>query len=262
MGRALVGGLMRRAVRPEHVRVADASDAVRAGLERDFSVRTYADNAAAIADAEMIVVAVKPQDSAAVLSRLAPGLRSARPLMMSVVAGIQIASLSAWCGKELAIVRAMPNRPALLGAGATGIFAPPGVSAAQRALAEAVMRSVGEVVWLRAEHEIDLVTALSGSGPAYFFLLGEHMTRAAIDLGLEPQAARTLAVATLHGAGLLAQVEGDLARLRAEVASKGGTTEAAVRAFEDAGLGATVADAMAAAARRAGELAVQFGAER
>ncbi len=260
MGRALVGGLVRRGVRPEHIRVGDASDAVRGALERDFGIRTDADNTAAIADAAVLVVAIKPQDSAVVLSRLAPQLGTRRPLIISVVAGIRIASLETWCGEELTIVRAMPNRPALLGAGATGIYAPERVSPGQRALAEAVMRSVGEVVWLRAEHEIDLVTALSGSGPAYFFLLGEHMTQAAIGLGLEPETARTLAVATLYGAGLLGHAEGDLARLRAEVASKGGTTEAAVRAFESDGLGASVASAMSAAARRARELAEEFGA--
>ena len=259
MGRALVGGLVRRGVRPEHIRVGEASDVVRGALERDFGIRTYADNAAAIADATVIVVAIRPQDSAVVLSRLAPQLRTRQPLVVSVVAGIRIASLSAWCGEDLPIVRAMPNRPALLGAGATGIFAPERVSAALRARAEMVMRSVGEVVWLRAEHEIDLVTALSGSGPAYFFLLGEHMTQAAIGLGLEPATARTLAVATLYGAGLLGHAEGDLARLRAEVASQGGTTEAAVRAFQSAGLEATVASAMSAAARRATELAEEFG---
>ena len=262
MGRALVGGLLRRGMRPEHVRVSDASDAVRASLEQDFNVRTHADNAAAIADAAVLVLAVRPQDSAAVLSRLAPQLRAARPLIVSVVAGIRIASLSGWCGEDLAIVRAMPNRSALLGAGATGIFAPERVSAAQRALAQAVMHSVGAVVWLRAEHEIDLVTALSGSGPAYFFLLGEHMTQAAIGLGLEPETARTLAVATLYGAGLLAHAEGDLARLRAEVASSGGTTEAALKVFAGAGLDATVASALSAAARRARELAEQFGGSR
>ena len=262
MGRALVGGLVRRGVRPEHIRVGDASAAVRGALERDFGIRTHADNRAAIADASVLVVAIKPQDSAAVLAQLAPQLRAQRPLIVSVVAGIRIASLTAWCGEGLAILRAMPNRPALLGAGATGIFAPAGVSPAQRALAESVMRSVGEVAWLRAEHEIDLVTALSGSGPAYFFLLGEHMTQAAIELGLEPATARTLAVACLYGAGLLAHEEGDLTRLRAEVASKGGTTEAAVRAFEAGGLDATVASAMSAAARRARELAEEFGAQQ
>lgn len=259
MGRALVGGLVRRGVRPENIRVGEASAVVRGALERDYGIRAYADNAAAIAAASVVVVAIKPQDSAVVLSRLAPQLRTQRPLIVSVVAGIRIASLVAWCGENLTIVRAMPNRPALLGAGATGIFAPEHVSAAERALAEAVMRSVGEAVWLRAEQEIDLVTALSGSGPAYFFLLGEHMTQAAIGLGLEPETARTLAVATLYGAGVLGHAEGDLARLRAEVASKGGTTEAAVRAFEADGLGALVASAMSAAARRARELAEEFG---
>jgi pyrroline-5-carboxylate reductase len=157
----------------------------------------------------------------------------------------------------------MPNRPALVGAGATGLFASPDVSAAHRAKAEAVMRAVGEVVWVPTEDALDVVTALSGSGPAYFFLLAELMMQAAIDLGLEPDAARRLAVATLHGAGLLAHSsDGDLARLRMEVTSKGGTTEAALKVLNGADLRGIVAQALEAATRRGGELAAQFGTTR
>jgi pyrroline-5-carboxylate reductase len=145
-------------------------------------------------------------------------------------------------------------------AGVTGLYAPPQVSAEHRAAAEQLLRAVGEIVWVGAEGDLDIVTALSGSGPAYCFLLAELMMQAAIGLGLEPQAARTLAVATLYGAGQLAHAsDGDLARLRAEVTSKGGTTEAALRVFEAEGLGGLVARALAAATQRGRELATQFG---
>jgi pyrroline-5-carboxylate reductase len=148
----------------------------------------------------------------------------------------------------------------LVGAGATGLFAPPSVSETDRARAEAVMRATGEVVWVRDEAHIDAVTALSGSGPAYFFYLAEAMAQAGVDLGLDPDVAKRLAVATLHGAGMLARMsDGDLARLRAEVTSKGGTTEAALKEMTAADLRGIVGRAMDAAARRGGELAAQFG---
>jgi pyrroline-5-carboxylate reductase len=154
----------------------------------------------------------------------------------------------------------MPNRPALVGAGVTGLYAPSHVSATHRAAAERIMLAVGEVVWVPDEDSIDVVTALSGSGPAYFFLLAELMTQAAADLGLEPQAARRLAIATLYGAGLMANSsDGDLARLRAEVTSKGGTTAAAVSSMEAADLKGIIARALEAATRRSRELAAEFG---
>ena len=178
-------------------------------------------------------------------------------------AGIRTAALEAWCGAGVPIVRAMPNRPALVGAGVTGLFAPAHVAAAARSAAERVMQAVGEVVWVASEDDLDIVTALSGSGPAYFFLLAELMTQAAVELGLQPQAARRFAVATLHGAGLLAHAsDGDLGRLRAEVTSKGGTTEAALRTLDAADLRGIVARAIGAATRRSRELAAQFGSER
>jgi pyrroline-5-carboxylate reductase len=240
--------------------VGEALDANRSALQRDFEVLACADNRVATAKASVIVVAVKPQDAAAVLSALEPQLREQRPLVLSVAAGIRILSLKAWCGSAVPIVRAMPNRPALVGAGITGLYATDAVGASERAVAEQVMRAVGAVVWLKAESDLDVVTALSGSGPAYFFLLAELMTEAAIKLGLEPLAARTLAVETLYGAGRLAhESHGDLARLRAEVTSKGGTTEAALGVFNDADLRGIVARAITAATQRSRDLAAQFG---
>ena len=262
MGRALIGGMLRRGTRPEHITVGESVEAARNALSADFGVQCTADNAAAVERASIVVVAVKPQVAGAVLTPLQPIFQRSRPLVISIAAGIRLAALETWCGADVPVVRAMPNRPALVGAGATGLFAPASVSSAQREVAERVMQAVGEVIWVTAEDDLDVVTALSGSGPAYFFLLAELLTQGAIDLGLEPSAARRLAIATLHGAGQLAHAgDGDLARMRAEVTSKGGTTEAAVKAFEAADLRGIVARALEAATRRGRELAAQFGAQ-
>ncbi len=261
MGRALIGGLLRRGTRPEQISVGESVEAARTALARDLGITATADNVAAVENAELIVLAVKPQDAATVLASLQPSLTRKKPIVLSVAAGIRASALEGWCGSGIPVVRAMPNRPALVGAGVTGLYAPEHVGAADRAAAERVMQAVGEVVWVPTEEAIDVVTALSGSGPAYFFLLAELMAQAAADLGLEPQAARRLAVATLHGAGLLAHSsDGDLARLRAEVTSKGGTTEAALRTMEAADLRGIIARALEAATRRSRELAEQFGA--
>jgi len=260
MGRALIGGLLQRNTRSEHISVGEAYEPARTSLSKDFGVVATADNAAAVEGASLVVLAVKPQDAGSVLAPLAPILQRTKPVLVSICAGLRVSALEEWCGGNISVVRSMPNRPALVGAGATGLFASPKVSAAHRAKAEAVMRAVGEVVWVPTEEALDVVTALSGSGPAYFFLLAELMAQAAVDLGLEPDAARRLAVATLHGAGLLAHSgDGDLARLRVEVTSKGGTTEAALKVLNGADLRGIVAQALDAATRRGGELAAQFG---
>jgi pyrroline-5-carboxylate reductase len=260
MGRALIGGLLRRGIRPEHISVGESFAASRQSLSTDFGIQATEDNAAAVETASVVVVAVKPQITGEVLRPLKPLLQRTRPLVISIAAGIRIAALESWCGAGVPVVRAMPNRPALVGAGVTGLYAPAHVSATHRAAAERVMRAVGEVVWVPTEEAIDVVTALSGSGPAYFFLLAELMAQAASDLVLETQAARRLAIATLHGAGLLASSsDGDLARLRAEVTSKGGTTEAALRTMDAADLRGIISRALDAATRRSRELAAQFG---
>jgi pyrroline-5-carboxylate reductase len=260
MGRALVSGLLRRGMLPEDVCVADLSREARAGLTRDFAVHAHEDARAAIAGAAVIVIAVKPQEVAALLAPLQPYLAQTRPVVVSIAAGIRMASLHAWCGAEVPVVRAMPNRPALIGAGVTGVFAQAGESQTAREAAARVLSAVGEIVWLQNEDALDVVTALSGSGPAYLFLLSEAMMHAAVALGLESEAARKLAVGTLYGAGLLAQAsDGDLARLRADVTSKGGTTEAALKIFAAADLSGTVMQAVQAAAHRSRELARQFG---
>ena len=256
MGRALITGLLRSGTRPEHLSVGEPSAASRERLARELAITAAADNAAAVAGASVVVLAVKPEEARAALSALAGHWGARPPLLVSVAAGLRVAALEAWCGPGVAIVRAMPNRPALVGAAATGLFAPRAVAAPQRAVAEQLLRSVGEVIWVASEDALDVVTALSGSGPAYLFLLAQLMAEAGERLGLEGTAARRLAAVTLYGAGLLATSgDGDLARLRAEVTSPGGTTEAALRVLEDAKLSDTVARALGAATARARELA-------
>lgn len=255
MGRALIGGLLRSGTRPERLRVGEASAAARLALSHELGVSASADNAHAVDGASVVVLAVKPQQAQAVVAELAPLLRAQRPLLLSVAAGVRTATLEAWCGPGVPVARAMPNRPALLGAGATALYAPPSVGSELRSAAERIARAVGAAVWVTEEDHLDVVTALSGSGPAYFFLLAELMAAAAAGLGLPAPVAQRLASATLHGAGLMAAAgDADLAQLRAEVTSSGGTTEAALGIFASADLGGTVARALAAAARRGREL--------
>lgn len=260
MGRALIGGLLRRGVKAEQIRVGEMHPAARDALQKDFNITATADNAAAVAEATFVVVAVKPQDAGAVLTPLAPSLRGNHAVVLSFAAGLRIKALRDWCGDDVPVVRAMPNRPALVGAGATALFAESNVTASERGRAQSVMQAVGDVVWVGNEAAMDTVTALSGSGPAYFFFLAEVMMQAAAQLGLEKDAARQLAISTLYGAGQMArESDGDLARLRAEVTSKRGTTEAAIRVLEQADMSKIISQALAAAAQRSRELAEQFG---
>lgn len=261
MARGLIGGLIAKGAIPSHLTVAEPDAAGREALQRDFGVTVTADNAAAVNGAGVVVLAVKPQIMATVVRALSPALQQARPLVISVAAGIRSANLAAWAGPGVPVVRCMPNRPALIGAGATGLYADVSVPAATRELAGLVLASTGIAVWVRREDDLDLVTALSGSGPAYFFRLAELMAEAAIAQGLDATVAHQLAAQTLAGAGQLvaAETTPDLARMRAEVTSKGGTTEAALNRFAALSLDSTVAEAMRAAARRSGELAEQFG---
>jgi pyrroline-5-carboxylate reductase len=257
MGRALISGLLRAGTRPEHLSVGESSPAAREQLARELGISASPDNTAASTGAAIVVLAVKPQEAAGVLRPLAATLAAAQPLLISVIAGVRIASLAQWC-PGVPLLRAMPNRPALLGAGVSGAYAPPEVGAEARRSAEGVLRAVGEVVWVGDEPALDVVTALSGSGPAYFFLLAELMARAGTDLGLEAVSAQRLAAVTLYGAGLMAQSRtADLAQLRASVSSPGGTTQAALAALEAADLGGAVFQALKAATARSRELAAQ-----
>ncbi len=255
MGRALVGGLLRSGTRPEQLNVGESNAAARELVTREFGVSAFADNSQAAEGAAVVVLAVKPQDAVATLAALREILARQRSLLVSVAAGVRVAALQSACGGGISVVRAMPNRPALVGAGITGLYAAQDVSPALRTSAASVLGSVGETIWVPTEEALDVVTALSGSGPAYFFLLAELMAEAGERLGLDAAIARRLASATLYGSGVLAHAaDCDFPRLRAEVTSAGGTTEAALGVLEGADLRASVSQAVAAAAQRSREL--------
>src|SRR6202020_2897616 len=185
--------------------VADPSQEQLQRLVRDYAVETAADNAAAVLEAEVVVLAVKPQQMRAVALGLAPHLAASRPLLISVAAGIPHASLARWFGPAIPVIRTMPNRPALNGFGATGLYAPAGVGAAYRALAETIMAAVSATVWVEHESQMDTVTALSGSGPAYFFLFMEELEAGAHQCGLPNDRAHRLTLETAFGAAQMAR---------------------------------------------------------
>jgi pyrroline-5-carboxylate reductase len=260
MGGALIRGLIARGLSAKSISVGEAHQPRRIALADELGVHVTDDNREAVAGADVVVLAVKPQDMAGTVQALAAVLAQRAPLVISIAAGIRIEAIVSWCGGNAAVARAMPNRPALNGAGATAMYAPPSLSGAHRDLAAQILGAVGTAVWVLDEDALDVVTALSGSGPAYFFLIAELMTDAAVNLGLDRASAQELAIQTLFGSGRMARdSDGDLARLRAEVTSKGGTTEAAVRAFDAANLRGIVAAALAAATDRSRELAQAFG---
>jgi pyrroline-5-carboxylate reductase len=261
MAVALISGLTKRGLRPDRVMVADPSAEQLERVARDYGVLTAGDNAAAVQDAEVVVLAVKPQLLRGVALALAPHLAIGRPLVISVAAGIPHASLARWFGPQVPVIRTMPNRPALNGFGATGLFAPASVGAAYRALAESIMAAVSATVWVEHESQMDTVTAVSGSGPAYFFLFMEALEAAAHERGLPTEVAHRLTLETAFGAAQMARQSADsLATLREQVTSKGGTTAAALEVLNGAGLRAIVAHAVSAADRRSAELAAEFGA--
>ncbi len=256
MANSLIQGLLREDAAPGDIRVADP---VAAQLEKfqALGVNTYEDNAAAVTDADVVVLAVKPQVAGAVVSGLP--LNSSQ-LLLSIAAGIDIASLAAWSSADQAIVRCMPNTPALLGAGMTGLYANATCSDAQKQSAERILRAAGKTLWVAEERDLDAVTAVSGSGPAYFFLLMEAMIDAGVTLGLEREQATELTLQTAYGAARMALESDDPpAVLRQNVTSPGGTTEAALAVMAEKGMPQHIADALAAADRRAGELAREFG---
>lgn len=261
MAAALIGGLIRHGLPSGRIVVADPSADQLDRLVRTHGVVRAPDNAAAVAGAEVVILAVKPQQMRSACLALRPHLEATRPLVISVAAGIPHAALSRWFGAHIPVVRTMPNRPALNGFGATGLYAPSSVGAAGRALAESIMAAVSATVWVEHESQMDTVTALSGSGPAYFFLFMEALEAAAHERGLPNDIAHKLTLATAYGAARMARESHEpLAMLREQVTSKGGTTAAALAVLDAAGLRATVAHAIAAADRRSAELAAEFGA--
>lgn len=257
MARSLIGGLVADGYAPSRLHVADPDTDNGAALARDYGVNTGTDNQAIVDQCEVVVLAVKPQVMKAVATALTtrPGV-----LFVSIAAGLRSVDLDRWLGGEAAIVRTMPNTPALVQSGATALYANERVGPAQRDTAESILRAVGLTLWLEDEGLMDAVTALSGSGPAYFFLVMEAMERAGRNLGLPAEASRLLTLQTAFGAAKMAlESQADSAELRRRVTSPGGTTERALQVLTDGDLGALFDRALTAARDRAVELAEQLG---
>lgn len=262
MATALIAGLAGKLTAGANIHVIDPNAAALDKLRAQYGVATATQADGALSAYDVIVLAVKPQSMREVAAQLLPLLNAAAPpLVVSIAAGIRAVDLSRWLGGYQAIVRCMPNTPALVGKGITGMVAADGVSAAQREAADAIMRAVGATVWLDHEDKIDAVTAVSGSGPAYVFYFIEAMQQAAAELGLSAEQGRQLALATFDGAAQLAvDATEPVSVLRERVTSKGGTTYAALTSMEAAGVKGAIVEAVKAAALRGKTLGDEFGA--
>jgi pyrroline-5-carboxylate reductase len=259
MASALIGGLLQQGWSSESIAAVEIDGEARARLEREFGVRTAAD-ASAAAGSDCIVLAVKPQQLREVARGLAGTIGDA--LVISIAAGVRASDLGRWLGGHGRLVRAMPNTPALVLAGMTGLYAAAGAGAEDKKRAEAILGAAGRTVWVQHEGEIDAVTAISGSGPAYVFYFIEALQQAAAELGFARETARELALQTFAGAVKLAsESPDDVATLRAKVTSKGGTTERAIAQFDADGLKAAIVRAAHAAAERSRELGDALGAD-
>ncbi len=257
MANALIGGLLTRGFGAADMCVVEINADSRARLEAQYAVRTADNLMDAVPDNDLIVLAVKPQQLREVAQQLAPLLQG--QLLLSIAAGIRAADLARWTNSP-SIVRAMPNTPALIGSGMTGLFALPAVTALQREYAQQILSAVGETLWLTEESQLDAVTAISGSGPAYVFYLIEALQNAALQLGLDETAARQLSLATFLGASKLAVGSpDDVAVLRARVTSKNGTTERALFSLAANNVDALIAQAAQAAADRSVEMGDELG---
>lgn len=258
MATALITGALRQGRSASEISVVEIDAAARERLERELKVRATPDMASGVSGAELIVLAVKPQQMREVAGDLAPFVGDA--LVVSIAAGIRSQDLSRWLGGHARIVRAMPNTPALVLAGMTGLYAPAGVTAADRAATEAIAGAAGKTLWLEREEAIDAVTAVSGSGPAYVFYFLEALELAAREQGFDADAARLLALQTFVGAvKLAAESPESAATLRARVTSKGGTTERAISELDQRAVRQAIATAVAGAAERSRELGEAFG---
>ncbi|TVQ35961.1 MAG: pyrroline-5-carboxylate reductase [Wenzhouxiangella sp.] len=254
MARALVGGLVAAGHAADSITVADPDAGQRAALADDLGIQPVADNADAARAKRVVVLAVKPQIIDQVLKDIASHL-DAQTVVISVAAGVTLATLEAALGRERALVRAMPNTPALFGAGMTGLVANSAAGSEDRDLAGHVFSAAGATAWIEDEALMDVITAVSGSGPAYFFSLTEHLARAGAEAGLAPELAARLARQTAVGAGvMLGRSELDAGELRARVTSPGGTTAAALEQFASDGFERIIDRAVAAAVRRGREL--------
>ncbi len=259
MATSLVGGLVQDGMSPKAIHVADVNQEKLTHLQQTYGVHTFADNEQAVANAQVVILAVKPQSLREAVQSIAPQLQQLKPLVVSIAAGVMLHSIENWVGAQIPMVRCMPNTPALVGAGATALFANSRVSEKQKEQAESILRAVGITQWLTSEDQIDIVTALSGSGPAYFFHLMECMQKAAEDLGLPHDVSRLFTLQTALGAAKMAmESDVDVATLRQRVTSPGGTTESALKVFDKSGFEKMCQQAMEAARDRGQVIATMF----
>ena len=258
MASALITGLLQQGFTAGQINVVEISADNRARLGQQFGIACQEAISAASLRGDIVVLAVKPQQLHDVAAQL-HGLLAGK-LVISIAAGVRSGDLARWLGGHATIVRAMPNTPAMVLAGVTGLYARPEVAAVQRDQAGTVLGAVGKTVWLEREEQMDAITAISGSGPAYVFLFIQALQEAAAELGFDPEQARTLSLETVLGAARLAgQSPEDAATLRARVTSKGGTTERAIAAMEQAGVRQTIVQAAKAACERSRELGDELG---
>ncbi len=258
MAAALIGGLVAKGTDPRSLSVIELSPAARERLAARHPVHIATAPDAAMQRADVLVVAVKPQDAKAALASVSVS----RQLVLSIVAGVTLDTLSRWLGGYRRLVRCMPNTPALVGAGISALYALPGVRAEEKKMAQDILAAAGEVVWVAEERLLDPVTAVSGSGPAYVFWFIEQLAASAQKLGLPEDVSRKLALHTVLGAAKLAAASAEPpATLRKNVTSKAGTTEAALRVFDEEQLAQRFARALEAASRRATELGRELGQE-
>ena len=260
MGRSLIGGLIRNGYPANLITGTDIDKQKLELTVEQFGIETSNDNAHVVKDTDVIVLAVKPQSIKETLLEIRHQLVKSKPLLVSIAAGIRLADITKWSGGEIAVVRVMPNTPALVNSGAAALCSNRFVSPAQREIAEMIMRSVGTTIWVQDEKLMNTVTALSGSGPAYFFYFMELIEKSAMDLGLSNEQARLLTLETALGAAKMAlESEHDLQTLRKHVTSPGGTTEAALHILEKGELEKLISRAMRAAYERSEELGQMFG---
>ena len=260
MGSCLIAGLIADGYSPRAIHVIDPDRNTRERLEASYKINTHENPQLALRTAEILVLAVKPQ----IMERAVDGIKNLldhpRPLIISIAAGIRTQSLTTWLGEAMPLVRAMPNTPSMVGSGATGLFATEKVRTDQRGIAESVMRAVGIIQWLEDESLMDVVTAVSGSGPAYFFRMMEAMEKAAVQLGLSGEQARLLTIQTAFGAAKMALESPDApAALRVQVTSPGGTTERALQIFDQNNIDRIFEQALTAAKVRSEELSTEPG---
>ncbi len=260
MARGLAGGLIKNGWGQNQIILADPEPSQRVAIESVLGVKTFASNNDVAARADILVLAVKPQVLGDVAKSLASTVQKNKPLIISIAAGVRIEDIDRWLGDGLAVVRAMPNTAALIGSGASGLFANDRANEGMRNQAESILRAVGVTVWLADEYLMDVVTALSGSGPAYFFLVMEALEQATIESGLDPKQARLLTLETAFGAAKMAlESHEEPAQLRRRVTSPGGTTEQAVNVLEQGDIRQLFKKAVQAAIIRAREIADMFG---